>query len=76
MAIQTTEFRHFVIDNELKQTLDAFDQANIRTSFKQASDPIYLAFKYVDNKPLSRLAYEFVEDSANDFIQFISKLFS
>lgn len=78
MATQTLNNveRFFEVEGALKATLDAFDEANIRTTFKQASDPIYLAFRYVDNKPLSRLAKEFVKDSANDILSYISNLFA
>ncbi len=68
--------KFFTVEGALKETLDAFDNANLRTTFKQASDPIYLAFKYVDKKPLSTLAKEFVADNANEIFTYISKLFS
>ena len=81
MATQTlTNFnstiKHFSVEGELKDIMDSMDRANIRTTFKQASDPIHLAFKYIDNKPLSYLVKEFASDTASDFIEFVSGIFS
>ena len=76
MATQTLEHRFFTVDDELKSTLDAFDEANLRTTFKQATDPIYLAFKYIDKKPLSALAKEFVANGASDIVSYICNLFA
>ena len=41
--------------------------------FKNSKDPIYVAFEYIDKQPLKKLAIEFVKDSINDMIIFISK---
>ena len=33
-----------------------------RMRFKNSKDPVYVAFDYIDNQPLSQLAVDFVKD--------------
>lgn len=75
-TIEQKQEKFIQVDEDLRKVFDEMDRANIRTTFKQASDPVYLAFKHIDNKPLPTLAKEFVQDSTNDFIEFISKIFA
>lgn len=66
----------FSVTGQLKENLDTLDRMNIRTSFKQASDPVLLAFDYIDSKPLSKVVKEFASDTVGDFIEFVSKVFA
>ena len=52
---------------------DILDKKDRRMRFKNSKDPIYVAFEYIDKQPLKKLAIEFVKDSINDMIVFISK---
>lgn len=74
MAVVQNNF--FQIEGELKNNLDRLDKTNIRTSFKQASDPIYLAFDYIDSKPLTKVIKEFAEETLSDICVFVSKIFT
>ncbi len=66
----------FSVTGQLKENLDNLDKMNLRTSFKQASDPVYLAFDYIDSKPLTKVVKEFANDTVNDFMEFVSKVFA
>lgn len=65
----------FSVTGELKDNMDRLDRLNIRTGFKQASDPIYLAFDYIDSKPLNKVIKEFAEETLGDLFEFASKVF-
>lgn len=52
----------------LVETLNAIDLRNIRTTFKQAKDPVELAFDHIDNQPLSKIAKDAVKDSISDMV--------
>lgn len=45
-----------------------------RMRFNNAKDPIYFAFNYVENRPVSVLAKEFVKDLSKDITKFVSKV--
>lgn len=60
---------------DLKSKLDYMDSRSIVPSFRRTKDPITLAFEHIDNKPLNKLAGEFVKDTFMDAICFISKVF-
>lgn len=45
-----------------------------RMRFRNSADPIYVAFDYLDDQPLSTLATSFVKESFNDVIKFVSKV--
>ena len=51
------------------------DARSIVPSFRRTKDPITLAFEHIDNKPLNKLAGEFVKETFLDAICFISKVF-
>ena len=40
--------------------------------FKNSRDPLYIAFDYIDKRPVQELAVEFVKDSLFDIVNFIS----
>jgi len=66
----------FSVTGQLKENLDNLDKMNIRTQFKQASDPVFLAFDYIDSKPLTKVMKEFASDTVGDFMEFVSKVFA
>ncbi|MGN0014855.1 MAG: hypothetical protein ACI37T_05500 [Candidatus Gastranaerophilaceae bacterium] len=45
-----------------------------RMRFRNSQDPIYVAYEYVDNQPISKLAQSFVKDQIKGVIKFISKI--
>lgn len=45
-----------------------------RMRFRNSQDPIYVAYEYVENQPLSKLAKSFIKDQINGVIKFVSKL--
>lgn len=53
---------------------DIFDMNNHRMGFKSSTDPIFIAYEYLDNQPISQLASSFVKDSVNGLINFVSKV--
>ena len=69
-----TDAIHFTNIEGLKSTLDDIDVLNIRTSFKTAKDPIYLAFDHIDKQPLKKVAKDFVRDLSDGFVEFVSSL--
>ncbi len=69
-----TDSIHFTNLEGLKETLDNIDVANIRTSFKAAKDPIYLAFDHIDKQPLKKIAKDFVRDISDGLVEFISAI--
>lgn len=66
---------HFEDIDNLVETLDDIDKRNIRTIFKQAKDPVYLAYEHIDRQPLNKLAKDFVKETAMDFVEFVAKIF-
>ncbi len=42
--------------------------------FNNARDPIYYIFDCIENRPVSKLATEFVKDSFFEAINFVSKI--
>ncbi len=60
---------------DLKAKLDYMDTRSIVPSFRRTRDPIALAFEHIDNKPLNKLAKEFVKETFMDAICFICKVF-
>ena len=69
-----TDTIHFTNLDGLKDTLDEIDLANIRTQFKMAKDPIYLAFEHIERQPLKKIAKDFVRDLSDGFVEFIISL--
>lgn len=45
-----------------------------RMRFRNSQDPIYVAYEYVENQPISKLAQSFVKDRIKGVIKFISKV--
>ena len=44
-----------------------------RMRFNSSKDPIYYIFDCIDNRPVSKLAKEFVKDTFFDIAHFVSK---
>ena len=42
--------------------------------FNNGGDPIYAIFDKIDNRPLSKIAKDFVRELADDSIRFISTI--
>ena len=47
-----------------------------RMRFKNSKDPVYVAFDFIDNQPLSQLAVDFVKDSLFDIMHFVNNVAS
>lgn len=50
------------------------DKKDRRMRFNSSKDPIYYIFDCIENRPVSKLAAEFVEDTIFETINFISKV--
>jgi len=48
---------------DLMGTLNAIDERNIRTTFKQAKDPVLLAFDHINSQPLKKVATDAIKES-------------
>ena len=59
-------------NKQLAANLDILDKKDIRMRFKNSRDPIYVAFDYLDKRPIQELAVEFVKDSIFDIMNFVS----
>ena len=57
---------------QLAANLDKKKKKDIRMRFKNSRDPIYVAFDYLDKRPIQELAVEFVKDSIFDIMNFVS----
>ena len=61
----------------IAQTRDSFEYLNKndrRMRFNNSQDPIYFIFDHIENKPVSTLAKEFVQDTIYDICNFVSKV--
>lgn len=63
------------VSTDLMTTLNDIDHRSLRTTFKQATDPVYLAFQHVEKKPLTSLIKDFAKDSASDFFEIMGSIF-
>lgn len=59
-------------ENKLQASLAILDKKDLRMRFKNSRDPLYIAFDYIDQRPVQELAIEFVKDSLFDIVNFIS----
>ncbi len=59
------EEKHFDC-TDLMGTLNAIDDKNIRIIFKQAKDPVELAFDHINKQPLKKIATDAIKDSVSD----------
>ena len=51
-------------------------QKDLRMRFKNSKDPAYIAFEFLDNQPISRLAADFVKDSFFEIVEFMNNVTS
>ena len=68
----TTEFGTLISQN--RDSLFYLNKNDRRMRFNNSKDPIYFLFDYVENKPVSVLAKEFVKDTYEDICNFVSKV--
>ena len=68
----TTEFGTLISQN--RDNLFYLNKNDRRMRFNNSKDPIYFLFDYVENKPVSVLAKEFVKDTYEDICNFVSKV--
>ena len=66
----TTQFGDLL--QQQKDSLFYLNKSDRRMRFNNSKDPIYFAFDYLENKPVSVLAKEFVEDSVYEVKKFIT----
>ena len=67
-----TEFGTLISQN--RENLVYLTKKDKRMRFNNSKDPIYFLFDYVENKPVSVLAKEFVKDTYEDICNFVSKV--
>jgi len=67
-----TEFGTLISQN--RENLVYLTKNDRRMRFNNSKDPIYFLFDYVENKPVSVLAKEFVKDTYEDICNFVSKV--
>ena len=59
-------------NKQLAANLDILDKKDIRMRFKNSRDPLYIAFDYIDKRPVKELAVAFVKDTIFDVMNFVS----
>lgn len=57
---------------KLMESLNQIDSKSIRCKFKNAQDPINLAFDTIESASLKSLAADFIKDSFFDIVSFIT----
>ena len=59
---------------EIPENFDLYylNKRDRQMRFNNASDPIYAIFEKIDNRPLSKIAKDFVKELKDDAIKFIS----
>lgn len=67
------ETKHFDCTS-IMNSLNELDQRNIRTIFKQAKDPVELAFSHIDNQPFKKVATNAIKESVVDVKESIEDL--
>ena len=69
--IKEYEFNHF----ERKVDFRKFD-TDRRMRFRNSKDPIYIAFDFLEQQPVDKLAKEFVKDTIKDSTSAVLKFVS
>ena len=67
-----TTFGTLIAQN--RDNLEYLNKNDRRMRFNNSQDPIYFLFEHVENKPVSTLAKEFVQDTIYDICNFVSKV--
>lgn len=73
MTLASIQNKHFDCTS-IMDTLNGIDDRNIRTIFKQAKDPVELAFSHIDGQPLKKVATNAIKESVVDFKEGIEEL--
>ena len=68
----TTEFGTLISKN--RDNLVYLTKKDKRMRFNNSKDPIYFIFDHIENRPVSVLAKEFVQDTLSDICNFVSKV--
>ena len=68
----TTEFGTLISQN--RDNLVYLTKKDKRMRFNNSKDPIYFIFDHIENRPVSVLAKEFVQDTLSDICNFVSKV--
>jgi len=68
----TTEFGTLISQN--RENLVYLTKKDRRMRFNNSKDPIYFIFDHIENRPVSVLAKEFVQDTISDICNFVSKV--
>lgn len=61
-------------NNKNGVNMEVLESLDPRMRFRNSTDPIYVAYDYIDNQPISKLAASFVKDSFSGIINFVSKV--
>ena len=69
--VKEYEFNHF----EKKVNYKNFS-SDRRMRFRNSRDPLFIAFDFLDNQPIDRLAREFVKDTVRDTMSGVMKFIS
>lgn len=70
-------FGSIIKPTKRKKTIKEFtylDKKDRQMRFNNGQDPIYYIFDCIENRPVSKLAKEFVEDTIFDVVNFVSKV--
>ena len=63
---------------EIPENFDLYylNKRDRQMRFNNAGDPIYAIFEKIDNRPLSKIAKDFVKELKDDAIRFVSTVLS
>ena len=67
-----TAFGTLIAQN--KDNLEYLNKNDRRMRFNNSKDPIYFVFDHIEDRPVSTLAKEFVQDTLHDICNFVSKV--
>lgn len=71
---QFSSLRRSVQETQQQGGKTALDLNDPRMRFRNSADPLYVAYEYIDNQPLSTLAASFVKESVFEIMNFVSKV--
>lgn len=67
-----TAFGTLIAQN--RDNLEYLNKNDRRMRFNNSKDPIYFVFDHIEDRPVSILAKEFVQDTLSDICNFVSKV--
>ncbi|MBR1908394.1 hypothetical protein IJ818_05620 [bacterium] len=56
-----------------KQNMYYLNKKDTRMRFNNGGDPIFFVFDYIENRPMTELAKDFVKETFNEIANFVSK---